>query len=318
MAAQADPILVSLHGRRFGITAAGQLVLDGRPVSQVNPHGGQDYYVDGNRSASGTGYSWDTALATLAEAITLSDASIGLTANRWWARRNRIFVCGDVLTETLVKFPTKCDVIGVGAYDANSKPGLTGHHVPIGESYSTRFFNIKFNAVAAAAPIITLASTSSGTELHGCDFDGTAGTMTIGIQATASPFLVVNDCDFYGTFVTSYITFGTGEAGRTRITNNRMLGTAASGIVAGSGMTTSWPSLIDRNIINATGLVINDDADLFFISNNQLFSATDPTADSTGIADVNQLRCINNKVQITAAQGTERNFDFPFVVATTS
>ena len=316
--ANADPILTSLHGKRCGITAAGNFVVDGKVIGKENPSGGQDYYVDGNRSAAGAGYSWDTALTTLAAAIALSDISIALTANRWWARRNRIFVAADTLTETLVKFPTKCDVIGVGAYDANAKPGIIGHHVPVGESYSTRFFNIKFNGIAAAAPLITIGSTSAGMEFHGCDFDGTAGTMTIGIQCTASHSLVVNDCDFYGTFVTSYITFGTGEAGRARITNNRMLGTAAKGIVAGSGMTTSWPALIDRNIINATGLVIDDDADLFYISNNQLFSATDPTADSTGIADVNQLRCINNKVQITAAQGTERNFDFPFVVATTS
>jgi len=285
-----------------------------------NPSGGQDYFVDGNIVQSGDGKSWRQAKKTLAEAITASDLSISSTTNRWWARRNRIFVCGDTLTETLVKFPTKCDIIGVGAYDANDKPGLVGHHVPIGESYSTRWYNMKFNSVAAAAPMFTLTSASAGMEFHGCDFDGTSGTMTIGIQNTASHGMVVNDCDFYGTFASSYITYGAGEMGKMRITDNRMLGTAAIGIVfnASAVGNVAGGQLIDGNIIKATGLTIDDNADLVHITNNVLFSATDPTADSTGIADVNQLLCCNNKVQITAAQGTERNFDFPFVVATTS
>jgi len=230
-----------------------------------------EFYVDGNVLVTGRGTA-SHPFKTLAEAITASDASITLAANRFWARRNRIYVVGDTLTETLVKFPTKCDIIGCGSYDANTMPGLVGHHVPIGESYGTRWFNFKFNSVALAAPIFTLTSASSGMEFHGCIFDGNSGTMTIGIQATAHPGLVVNDCDFVGTFVTSYMTFGTGQAGRTRITNNRMLGATAIGIVAGSGMTSSWHSLIDNNIIYAVGRTIDDDSDLFFVTNNRLMT----------------------------------------------
>ena len=93
------------------------------------PKGGV-YYVDGNVAATGNG-SPDHPYATLAEAITASDASIGLAANRWWARRNRIYVCGDALSENLVKFPTKCDVIGCGSYD-----GFT-------QAYGFKFKNVK-------------------------------------------------------------------------------------------------------------------------------------------------------------------------------
>lgn len=239
-----------------------------------NPTGAMDYYVDGNVSATGDG-TIDSPYLTLAEAIAASDISIALTANRWWARRNRIFLMADTTTESLVKFPTKCDVIGLGSYDGNTMPGITGQHAPVGEAYGTRFFNIHFKSPATAAPIITLTNASSGIQFHGCLFDGTAGTMTIGIQATASPFLVVNDCDFVGTFVTSYLTFGTGEAGRTRITNNRMLGTAAKGIVVGSGATASWMPLIDNNILKATGLTIDDDADIFVVTNNRLITDAD-------------------------------------------
>ena len=234
------------------------------------PKGGV-YYVDGNVAATGTG-SPDHPYATLAEAIAASDTAIALSANRWWARRNRIYACGDTLTEDLVKFPTKCDVIGCGSYDGNTQLGLYGHHAPVGESYGTRFFNIHLKAKAHASPVITLTNATSGFQLHGCTFDGTLGTMTSGILATASPFLVVNDCDFVGTFATSYITFGAGEAGRTRILNNRMLGTAAKGIVAPGTTTASWMPLIQGNTIMATGKPIDDAASVFFVVNNRLMT----------------------------------------------
>ena len=234
------------------------------------PKGGV-YYVDGNVAATGGG-SPDHPYATLAEAIAASDAAMALSTNRWWARRNRIYACGDTLTEDLVKFPTKCDVIGCGSYDGNTQCGLYGHHAPVGECYGARFYNIHFKAKAHASPVITLTNATSGLQIHSSTFDGTLGTMTIGIQATASPFLVVNDCDFVGTFVTSYITFGAGEAGRTRILNNRMLGTAAKGIVAPAQTTASWMPLIQGNTIMATGKPIEDAASIFFVVNNRLMT----------------------------------------------
>lgn len=238
----------------------------------ANPSGGQDYYVDGNRASAGAGGSWDDALTTIAAAITLSNASIGSTPNRWWARRNRIFVCGDTLTENLVRFPTKCDVIGCGTYNGNKKAGITGRHVPVSESYGTRWFNIHFQAIAHASPIHTLTNAASGVGFYGCDFDGTAGTMTSAILSTAMPGLEIVDCDFYGTFVTSYVTFGAGEAGRARILNNRMLGTAAKGIVAPGTTSASWMPLIQGNTIMATGKPIEDAASVFFVVNNRLMT----------------------------------------------
>jgi len=208
-----------------------------------------------------------------------------LSANRWWARRNRIYACGDMLTEDLVKFPTKCDVIGCGSYNSNTMLGLSGMHVPVGEAFGTRFYNIMFVAHAHAAPIVTLTggdASPNGVQFHGCMFDGTAGTMTSAILSTAHPFLVVDDCDFIGTFVTSYVTIGTGEAGRTRITNNRMLGVAAKGIVIGSGATASSKPLIQGNTLHATGLTIDDDSDLFYIVKNNLMTDVNITTTTDG------------------------------------
>lgn len=259
-----------------------------------NPSGGLDYYVDGNKSVNGPdGLSWGRAYNTLATAIAASDISIAATRNRWWARRNRIFVVGDALSENLVKFPTKCDVIGLGSYDGYTRAGLSGRHLPVGESYGTRFFNIHFKAVAHASPIITLTNAASGPQFHGCAFDGTLGTMTSAILSTACPFLLVDDCDFMGTFVTSYISFGAGEAGGTRITNNRMLGTAAKGIVAASTTTASWMPLIAGNIIRATGQWVDDDADIFHVINNRAITDIDCATYTAGF-DMNLLLASGN------------------------
>jgi hypothetical protein len=54
-----------------------------------------------------------------------------------------------------------------------------------------------------------------------------------------------------------------------------MLGTAAKGIIVPSGVTASWMPLIDNNIIRATGMWIDDDAGIFYVTNNR------------GITDVN-------------------------------
>lgn len=234
------------------------------------PKGGV-YYVDGNVSATGGG-SPDHPYATLAEAVTASDAAIALSANRWWARRNRIFACGDTLTENLTKFPTKCDVIGCGSYDGFDKLGLSGRHLPVLEAYGTRFYNVHFKALAHASPIVTLTSAAGGVKFIGCTFDGTLGTMTSAILATASPFLGIINCDFIGTFVTSYITFGAGQAGWARIIDNRMMGVAAKGIVIPGTTTASWMPLIQGNTIVATGDPIEDASNLFYVVNNRLLT----------------------------------------------
>jgi hypothetical protein len=275
----------------------------------ANPTGGMDYYVDGNATKGPQdGLSWDTAVDTLAEAITLSNASIGLAANRWWARRNRIFLVADLTTESLTTFPNKCDVIGLGSYDANTKAGLKGNHAPVNAgNYGTRFINVWFQGLAAAAPVVDLASSSSGIQFIGCTFDGSLGTMTYAIRATASPFLVVRDCDFFGPFATGYITFGTGETGGTIIEDSIMHGSSGLGISSVTGTTASYQSFI-RNctiITQTTGLCIDDDATggagIFYCFDLRCKNGATLTnyAGRTGILDINETRALN--VQYTGA-----------------
>jgi hypothetical protein len=274
-----------------GVTSFGiPLPSAGRDIS------GSTYFVDNNSGLdSNDGSSWERAFKTLAKAVAISNIDIARGSDRW-ARRNTIYYCADTETADLVAFPNKCDVIGVGSYDANKKPGITGNHVPVNAgNYGTRFINVFFKAPADASPIVTLASTSSGIEFHDCVFDATA-TTTIGIQATASPFLKVINCRFQGAFVTSYLTFGTGEAGGTEIIGNRMCDAAAKGIITGSGTTSSWAMIVRDNYIEATTIIIDDDGDELWISRNDLITAAAVTTSPTfaEAMDVDATRIAGN------------------------
>jgi hypothetical protein len=271
-----------------------------RPISdfmlgpQVFGPPAAEYYVDGNVSTTGSG-SATHPFSTLEEAIDASNTSIALSAHRWWARRNRIYCCGDALDESLTQLPTKCDVIGCGSYDGYTRCGLSGMHSSAEEAYGTRWFNMHFLADAAAAAIFTLAGATSvsGQQFIGCTFDATLGTVTSGILATAMPFLKVIGCEFKGAFATSYITFGTGECGGALIQKNTMSGSLGTGIAAGSGATATWLPIIDSNIIRSTGMWVDDDAAIFAVINNRATTAIDCATYTAGF-DFNLLLASGN------------------------
>lgn len=264
---------------------------------------GEIYYVENNAgSDNNDGKSWDTAFKTLAKAISTNNTNIALSS-KTWAARNTIYYKADTETANLVAFPNKCDVIGVGSYDANDKPGITGRHVPVNTgNYGTRFINIWFKAIAHASPIVTLASTSSGIQFIGCTFDGSAGTVTLGILATASPFLKVIDCEFFGPFATGYISQGTGESAGTVIEGCRMGGSSGYGIKNVTGTTSSYPSYIKDNIIACatSGICIDDDANsgagIWHTIGNRVMNAATLTnyAGRTGIVDLNEDLAVDN------------------------
>lgn len=299
------------------ITNFGALAVNGIPVfgdGAGRDISGSTFFVDNNSGLdTNDGSSWEKALKTLARAVVLNNADIARGSDRW-ARRNTIYYAADTETATLVAFPNKCDVIGVGSYDANTQPGITGHHAPVNAgNYGTRFINIWFKAVAVASPIITLASSSSGIQFIGCTFDATAGTVTRAILATASPFLKVLGCKFRGAFATSYIAFGTGEAGGAVIQGNDMTGCLGLGISTAAGTTASWSPIVKGNFISAVGLIIDDDSSvdtdgcLYLVDNTGITGATLTNAAGFGGAfDANLLKAIGNRV--TGAAGVCINY----------
>lgn len=274
---------------------------------------GSTYFVDNNSgSDSNDGSSFEKAFKTLAKAAAVSNVDIARGSDRW-ARRNTIYYCADTETADLVAFPDKCDVIGVGSYDANTMPGITGNHVPVNSgNYGTRFFNIKFMAPADATPIVTLASTTSGCQFINCWFTAKP-TTTIGIQATASPFLKVIGCRFDGAFVTSYITFGAGEAGGTEIIDCRFTDSAASGIVVNASTTYLWGAFIQRCVIKAATVCLNDASNLFHVTECDFISL----ASVTGYTSPAEA-LVNNAALCSRCYLSAANVNFAWPIADTT
>ena len=302
-----DPSLVNyIDNLGMGVEARGAL-------------GGTVYYVENNAGNDAyDGLSIDYPFKTLAKAISVSN--IDMARRGRWAKRNTIYYYADTETATLKAFPNKCDVVGCGSYDANTKPGISGNHAPVNAgNYGTRFYNVWFKGVATASPIVDLASTSSGCQFIGCTFDGVAGTVTYAIRATASPFLKVKNCDIFGTFATGYIAFGTGDTAGTEIIGNWMHGTAGLGIATVTGTTSSYQTLIKDNVISttSTGLCVDDEANsstgiLYLVGNRFMNGATlTAYAGYTGIIDPNIARCVDN-----ICMGADVSMRVPAVVIT--
>jgi hypothetical protein len=161
-----------------------------------------------------------------------------------------------------------------------------------------------FKAIVHASPIITLASTSSGIEFINCTFDGSVGTVTGAILATASPFLKVIGCNIFGPFATNYIAFGTGETAGTLIENNIMTGSSGLGISTVTGTTASYETIIKDNFIcvKTTGITIDDEANgstgILYVIKNTLKNGATLTnyAGIGGAIDVNVARASGNTV----------------------
>jgi len=259
---------------------------------------GSTYYVDGNSGSDGgnrnNGKSWDKAFKTLAYAFSVSHADIARGSDRW-ARRNTIFIAGDQFDEDLAAWPQKTDVIGVGSYDANTMPGIVGNHAPLNSAYGTRFINVKFTGTAATAePIITHTGVTAGATYISCLFTA-AGSTTSAILATACPIKVFN-CRFEGSFDTSYISIGAGQAQGTEIIGNRMFDAPAKGIIIDTAATSATGSTIEDNTIQCATICIDDVSDLFHIVGNNCITAAAMTGSPSwdeGL-NVNVLLSANN------------------------
>ena len=272
---------------------------------------GSTWFVDNNYGSDGnSGKSWKKPFKTLNKAAVVNNLEFGAGGSNRWARRNTIYYAADTETADITTIPQKCDVIGVGSYGGNERPGITGNHVPSNTGYGCRFINVRFVAPADASPIWTLAVGQGGTKFYNCDFVATA-TTTIGIQATGHSHLKVVGCRFYGAFVTSYITFGAGSADEAEIVGNTMLGSAAAGIVIPSTATATYGSIIKDNVIYAAGLCIDDDSNLFYVVGNECMSTVSSPTDATLVEVIDSLvtRATNNRV----SSGDIANAPYPVV-----
>jgi hypothetical protein len=278
-----------LNGQPLMRTSAGLI-----PIGAVNPTGAQDYYVDLNVSASGDGLSPATAMATIAEAITASDASIGLSANRWWARRNRIFVMGDGITESLTVLPEKCDIIGMGA-DLFPFPRINGIHTITANKVGCRFINMGFVATTNGT-IFTIPASSHGISFIGCEFwpqNGVSAaaldiTTSVGVRIIGNKFHL-SQADIAKLFTTAILIKGV-YFGDCVIADNEINGTEGINVAAA---VTALGGVIRDNIIRAIALGINDDSDTFQVVNNRWITDIN-TGTSTAGWDFNLQLAVGN------------------------
>jgi hypothetical protein len=274
-----------------------------RPISDflmVNDYQGPKagkYYVDLNVAATGGG-SPDHPYATLAEAITASNTSIGLAANRWWARRNQIFVCGDGISEDLTVLPEKCDIIGCGS-DLYPFPRIIGHHVIAAAKVACRFINIGFQN-DDAGPLLTIPAGCHGLQILGGLMLPKAGGSTKAVFLTDTACVVIDGVNIGyniggGIFAEGITVEGT-IGHEIMIKNNDIYATEGIHVAATSAAT---GSIIKDNEIYATAKPINDESSLFRIVRNNMMTTinigttTDGYTFNLALASGNKLTGLN-------------------------
>jgi len=305
------------NGDRMVVAAGGEIICEPGALLQMgNPTGAADYVVDLNVSATGSG-SLAEPFSTIAEAITASNTSIGLTANRWWARRNRIFVMGDGITESLTVLPEKCDIIGMGS-DLYPFPRIIGAHTIALAKVACRFINIGFQATGTGDLFVAPAGCHGLSFLDCVATPATAGN-TKAFEITDSAHVRIQGTKIItsaGAISTSIFAVGISIEGTASIhdfsiSDNPMI-FATAGVAVANG--TAQGSDISRNTIRAVGgLCINDDSDDVACIDNRLISSNGGLVEAQ-ICDWNPLLAVGNTVTTDSA----RNAAIPTIIVLTS
>jgi hypothetical protein len=268
----------------------------------ANPSGALDYFVDINRAGPGNGLSWDGAFKTIAAAVTASNLSIGSTPNRWWARRNRIFVAGDEITEDITVLPEKTDIIGVGT-DLRPFPRIFGQHTVVAAKVGCRFINMGFNSNATGV-LMTIPAGSHGFGMLGCTLTASAAGVTKGLMITNCAHVGINDNNFVlgagavaNIFGLAISAEGLASMHDWKIRRNHITATLGIHIVEATANT--YGGLIDSNIIRATGKAINDASDKFQVVNNRWMTDIDTGTSTAGFTFNLQLAAGNIQMGVT-------------------
>lgn len=283
-----DAVRFSQTGRfdkGFNVTSGGVITLEtGAALVAPNPSGAQDYYVDLNRVTSGDGKTWNTAMNLIAEAIAASNASIGLAANRWWARRNRIFVCGDEIHEHILTMPEKCDIIGVGT-DLRPFPRVFGKHTLAVAKVGTRFINMGFNSTTTGV-MMTVPAGSHGFGLEGCHFEASAAGVTKGLMTTDSAHMRLNGNTFTVGAGSMTNILGLAMSIEGLVAHDIFIGhnkiTATLGISIVEAAAAAMGGMIHDNYLRTTGIAIDDNSDDFAVVNNRWMTDVDTTTSTAG------------------------------------
>ena len=275
-----------------------------RPISDflmVNDYQGPKagtYYVDLNVAATGSG-SPDHPFSTIAEAITASNASIGLAANRWWARRNKIFVCGDGIEEDLTVLPEKCDIIGCGS-DLVPYPRVIGAHAIAVAKVGCRFINMGFQATGTG-DLFVIPAGCHGFQMLGGMIQASAAGNTKALEITNSALVIIQGVEIHqnpaayatGIFAVGIAIEGTASNHQTLIDQCFIEATEGIDVVASAP---AYGSRIRKCTIKATALTIDENSDVVIIEDNNLITAANGNTNCEGAIDANAALAIGNKI----------------------
>jgi len=304
-------------GDRMVIANGGQILVEpGGSVMGGNPSGAADYFVDLNVSATGDGSMGDP-YSTVEEAIDSSNISIGDDSGyRWWARRNRIFVMGDGIEESLTVWPEKCDMIGLGS-DLHPFPRITGAHTCAAAKVGLRLINLGFVASGTGA-VLNFVAGCHGLQIFGCYYQVSAAGNTYAITIADSAHVRIEGSRIITTsgaittsiFGTAINITGTAAIHDLNILDNNIFATAGIAVAAGN----CHGSLIKDNVIRAVGgLCINDDSKEIACINNRLISS-DAGLVEAAFCDWNPLLAVGN----LCTSDTAVNAPIPLVAVLTS
>lgn len=269
-------------GDQMVIAAGGQILVEpGGSIMSGNPTGAADYFVDLNVSATGEG-SMQSPFATIAEAITASNASIGLTANRWWARRNRIFVMGDGIEEDLTVLPEKCDIIGVGS-DLVPYPRVIGHHTVAVAKVGCRIINMGWQA-DGTGDLFVIPAGCHGFMVIGGHVQPSAAGNTKAFEITNSALVRILGVEIYqnpaaygtGIFGVGIAIEGTSANHQTVIDGCYINATEGIDVVSSAP---AYDSRISNCFIHAVALTVDDNSDQFHVIDNRLITDIDIDSD---------------------------------------
>ena len=152
-------------------------------------------------SDTNDGLTWDTAFATIAKAISVSNGLINWSASPW-ATNIEIHIAPGKYAEALTSLPYGCALIGYGdAWDADGERGVrikpaSGSPVDVGACINTKIQNINFESADTSR--VFDATVLNNVQMVHCRFAGApeATTSTAGIYTSDSVMLTVRDCRF--------------------------------------------------------------------------------------------------------------------------
>lgn len=272
-----------------------------------NPYGGTDYYVDEEAANGGDGLSWSTSMDTIAAAVTASN----LTVASYAARRNRIFVCGNSITEDLTVLPAQCDIIGVG-HDApgHEYPLIAGNHAIAAAALGCRWINCGFIDTDGTADLFVIPALSHGISFLGCHFWAkAAGSAGKCLEITSCNHIRIEDCviscsagALANIFALAISIEGTTTGTDFRIVRNHI--TATLGISIVEATLATYGSLIADNVLYTTGIAIDDNSDDVQVVNNRWMTDIDTTTSTAGYDFNIQLASGNKQTGVTGLGDT--------------